>query len=108
MGSGDTIESEVVVDGGGDEDGVPDDWEGGETEPCDDDMEEYVERDGDSMKFSVGVVEEDDDTKDALSGAGGGSSEEKEDSRALPAFELGMVLSAIGVTVFVVIRKRKR
>lgn len=105
-GSGDK-ESEVVVEKEDGKDEVPDDWDGGETEPCDDSMEEHVERDGGSAKFSVGVLE-DDDTGDALSSSGGESVGEKEDSRAVPAFEIGMVLSAIGVTVFVVIRKKRR
>jgi len=84
---------------------------GGETEPGvgEDVGGEWAEKDdGASAKFSVGVLEDDDDSSDALSASGGGPIGDKKDSKAVPAFEIGMVLSAIGITVFVVIRKKRR
>ena len=122
-GDGDTG-SEIVKEGSGSEEAEGDVGDGdkgsdttvemvggGETEPGvgEDVGGEWAEKDdGASAKFSVGVLEDDDDSSDALSASGGGPIGDKKDSKAVPAFEIGMVLSAIGITVFVVIRKKRR
>jgi len=101
--------SEIVVDGEDSEDGFSDDWESESAVPDrdGDGGGDYGDSDVAPSKLFVGEAE-DDDSEDALDGSPVKSSVDTDDSKAVPAYETGAIIAAIGATVFIVARKRRK